>query len=85
MSFSQLRLEGYDSGASMLRSTAQVLITVLRTQNGPAFNQNTYRVTIHEDKPVRQYILPLNVSDPDQVSLPQWLPLLLGGVRGREV
>jgi len=58
----------YDTDVPRLTSTAEVFITVLRNLNGPIFNPQIYRVTIDEETTVNQYIVKLNVSDPDGVS-----------------
>lgn len=61
-------MSAYDTELPELRSEALAYITVLRNLNGPVFSPPVYRVTIDEQTPVNQYILKLNVTDPDNVS-----------------
>ncbi|WAQ96419.1 CELR3-like protein [Mya arenaria] len=60
-----LRVAAYDTDMPDFRSTAIVYITVLRNVNAPQFYPPIYRVIIDEQTDVGQYILSLNVSDPD--------------------
>ncbi|WAQ95445.1 FAT4-like protein [Mya arenaria] len=64
-----LRVVAYDTDVPRLRSTAEVFITVVRNLYDPIFVPQIYRVTIDETTPVNQYIVKLNVSDSDGLTV----------------
>ena len=65
----QLRLIVYDSAYPNAQDTSDVVITVLRDEQGPIFQPSaTYQITIPETTPIGNEILEVNAIDADGVS-----------------
>ena len=59
----------YDSAYPNAQDTADVVISVIRDEQGPIFQPSaTYQITIPETTPIGNEVLTVNAIDPDGVS-----------------
>lgn len=65
----QLKVVAYDTGKPLLRSTANVAISVSRNLNGPQFFPNSENVDLPVDTNPDFWSMKQNVTDPDSVCI----------------
>lgn len=59
----------YDSGESLYRSTADVIVFVNRNPNQPTFTEVPYRITLDQNAPYDFLVANTSASDADKVCI----------------